>query len=85
VTLEVPVNEAGLERGNLVRVTVVLERKDDVLWLPPQAVRTFEGREFVVVQDGEAQLRVDVKVGIESEDRVEIEEGLTEGQIVIGQ
>jgi multidrug efflux pump subunit AcrA (membrane-fusion protein) len=85
VTLEVTVDEAGLERGDLVRVTVVLERKDDVLWLPPQAVRTFEGREFVVVQDGEAQLRVDVKVGIESEDRVEIEEGLTEGQIVIGQ
>jgi len=68
-----------------VRITVVLERKEDVLWLPPQAIRTFEGRKFVVVQEGEGQLRVDVKVGIESEDRVEIEEGLTEGQIVIGQ
>jgi multidrug efflux pump subunit AcrA (membrane-fusion protein) len=66
-------------------VNVVLERKDDVLWLPPQAIRTFEGRKFVVVQEeGEAQRRVDVKVGIESEDRVEIEEGLTEGQVVIG-
>jgi hypothetical protein len=38
----------------------------------------------VVVQDGESQRRVDVKVGIESTDRVEIEEGLTEGQIVVG-
>jgi multidrug efflux pump subunit AcrA (membrane-fusion protein) len=64
---------------------VVLERKDDVLWLPPQAIRTFEGRRFVVVQEGDAQIRVDVKVGIESEDRVEIEEGLSEGQVVIGQ
>lgn len=85
ITLEVTAGEAGYERGNLVRITVVLERKDDVLWLPPQAVRTFEGRKFVVVQEGEAQLRVDVKVGIQSEDRVEIEEGLTEGQVVIGQ
>jgi len=85
VTLERPPGEAGLERGDLVRVTVVLERKDGVLWLPPQAIRTFEGRRFVVVQDGEAQLRVDVKVGIRSEDRVEIEEGLEAGQIVIGQ
>jgi RND family efflux transporter MFP subunit len=74
-----------LALGDLQRVTVVLERKDNVLWLPPQAIRTFEGRKFVVVQEGDAQLRVDVKVGIESEDRVEIEEGLTDGQIVVGQ
>ena len=85
ITLETPLDEIGLERGDLVRVNVVLEQKDGVLWLPPQAIRTFEGRDFVVVQDGEAQLRVDVKVGIESEDRVEIEEGLTEDQTVIGQ
>ncbi len=85
ITLEVTADEGGYARGDLIRITVVLERKDDVLWLPPQAVRTFEGRKFVVVQEGEGQLRVDVKIGIESEDRVEIEEGLTEGQIVIGQ
>ncbi|NLE46137.1 MAG: HlyD family efflux transporter periplasmic adaptor subunit [Chloroflexi bacterium] len=76
---------AGYEQGDLVRVTVVLERKDNVLWLPPQAIRTFEGRKFVVIQEGDAQRRVDVKVGIESEDRVEILEGLTLGQVIIGQ
>jgi RND family efflux transporter MFP subunit len=85
VTLETPASEARFELGDLARMTVVLERKDDALWLPPQAIRTFEGRKFVVVQEGDAQLRVDVKVGIESEDRVEILEGLTEGQVVIGQ
>jgi multidrug efflux pump subunit AcrA (membrane-fusion protein) len=73
-----------LEVGDLMTIEVVLEQKDDVLWLPPQAVRTFEGRKFVVVQDGELQRRVDVKIGIEGEDRVEIEEGLTEGQLVVG-
>lgn len=85
VTLETPASEANFELGDLARLTVVLERKDNALWLPPQAIRTFEGRKFVVVQEGDAQLRVDVKVGIESEDRVEILEGLTEGQVVIGQ
>ena len=84
VSLDMAAVGDELELGDLVRITVVLERKDDVLWLPPVAIRTFEGREFVVVQDGEAQRLVDVKVGIESEDRVEIEEGLTEGQIVLG-
>jgi RND family efflux transporter MFP subunit len=75
----------NLELGDLVRVTVLLERKQDVLWLPPQAIRTFEGRRFVVVQEGDAQRRVDVTLGVQGEDRVEIEEGLAEGQIIIGQ
>jgi len=76
---------ASYRVGDLVHVTVLLERKDDVLWLPPQAIRTFEGRKFVVVQQDGGQVRVDVKIGIEGKDRVEIEEGLSEGQIVIGQ
>lgn len=85
VALDLSGRSVDFELGDLTRVTVILEEKDDVLWLPPQAVRTFEGRRFVVIQDGEAQRRVDVKVGIEGEDRVEIEDGLTEGQVVIGQ
>jgi multidrug efflux pump subunit AcrA (membrane-fusion protein) len=83
ITLDIDPEEAGLSEGDLVRVTVVLEQKADVLWLPPQAIRTFEGRRFVVVQEDGFQQRVDVKVGIEGDDRVEIEEGLKEGQIVV--
>ncbi|MGQ9904678.1 MAG: efflux RND transporter periplasmic adaptor subunit [Anaerolineae bacterium] len=71
------------EMGDLVRVNVVLERVAEAIWVPPQAVRTFEGRTFVVIQEGEAQRRVDVKVGITGEDRVEILEGLQEGQVVV--
>lgn len=84
IALEDDPRDLGLDDGDLVRIEAVLERKADVLWLPPQAVRTFDGRRFVVVQDGEAQRRVDVKVGIESEDRVEIEDGLSLGQVIIG-
>ncbi|NJN83247.1 MAG: hypothetical protein HC802_13820 [Caldilineaceae bacterium] len=77
--------DKGFELGDLVRVTVELERKDDVLWLPPQALRVFDGRRFAVLQDGDTQRRIDVNVGIETPDRVEVEEGLEEGQTVIGQ
>jgi HlyD family secretion protein len=83
IMLDVDPGEAGLSEGDLMRVTVVLEQKDDVLWLPPQAIRIFEGRRFVVVQEDGFQQRVDVKIGIEGEDRVEIEDGLIEGQIVV--
>lgn len=73
----------NLGLGDLVRVVVVLEKKDKVLWLPPQAIRKFEGRQFVVVQDTTGQRRVDVKVGIVADDRVEILDGVTEGQVVV--
>ncbi len=85
ITLDQSAAEVGFKLGDLVRATVELERKADVLWLPPQAIRVFGGRRFAVLQDGDAQRRVDVKVGIETQDRVEIEEGLEEGQVVIGQ
>jgi hypothetical protein len=74
-----------LELGDLGRVVVVLEEKQDVLWLPPEAIRTFQGRKFVVVQEEDRQRRVDVRIGIESRERVEIVEGLEDGQIVVGQ
>jgi multidrug efflux pump subunit AcrA (membrane-fusion protein) len=77
------VADSGYELGDLVKVTVVIQRKEDTLWVAPQAIRTFEGRQFVVLQDGNAQRRVDVKLGILGEDQIEILSGLTEGQVVV--
>jgi RND family efflux transporter MFP subunit len=74
-----------LEPGELATVIITLEQKDDALWLPPAAIRTFQGRDFVVIQDGSSQRRVDVKLGIKGKDRVEVLEGVQEGQIVVGQ
>jgi len=76
--------DLDLRSGDLVRVTVILERKADVLWLPPAAIRTFSGRKFVVIEEDGRQRRVDVTIGIESADRVEIVEGVEEGQVVVG-
>ena len=75
--------EAGWVMGDRLRLTSELERSEGTLWLPPQAVRTFEGRSFVVIQEGSAQRRIDVRVGIRSDDRVEILDGLDERQVVI--
>ncbi len=72
-----------LNPGDLVRVTIVLEKKDETLWLPPDALRTFQDSHFVIVQDSTGQRRVDVELGIEGQDQVEILQGLEEGQVVV--
>lgn len=86
-TTRVSVDDAaalqGFRLGELVNVTVILESKEDVLWLPPSAIRTFEGRNFVVVQTEGLPKRVDVRLGIKNQERVEILEGLEEGQVVV--
>jgi RND family efflux transporter MFP subunit len=71
--------------GDLASVVITLKRQADALWLPPQAVRTFEGRRFVVIKDGTRQRRQDVRIGIVSSERVEILEGLKEGDVIVGQ
>ncbi|MCL4869819.1 MAG: HlyD family efflux transporter periplasmic adaptor subunit [Anaerolineae bacterium] len=77
--------DVTLTLGELVTVVIVLEEKDDVLWLPPAAIRSFQGRSFVIVQEVGAQRRLDVRRGIETPSRVEILEGVEEGQVVVGE
>jgi RND family efflux transporter MFP subunit len=83
VALDQSPAELGYEAGDMVRLSIILAQKADALWLPLQVVREFEGRYFVIVQDGDGERRVDVKVGIVDDDRIEVTEGLTEGQVVV--
>ena len=83
VTVTMPAGTT-LKMSDILSVTVILETKNGVLWLPPSAIRSFEGRNFVVVQSKDtAPRRVDIKVGLSNEDMVEIVEGLAEGDIVV--
>jgi RND family efflux transporter MFP subunit len=73
----------GFKLGDLVQVTVIMQSKEGVLWLPPAAIRTFEGRNFVVVKTDGLPRRVDVRIGIKNDEKVEILEGVEEGTVVI--
>lgn len=70
--------------GDRMNFTVVIEERDDVLWLPQSAIRQFSGRNFIVVRNEGVQQRVDIRLGLEGDGRVEILEGADEGQTVIG-
>jgi multidrug resistance efflux pump len=68
--------------GEAAAVIFELQRKQNVLWLPPQAIGS-DGRSFVTLQDGNT--RVEIETGLIGTDRVEILNGLSEGQIVLSQ
>ena len=73
-----------LESGEIARISTFTASRKDVLWIPPQGLRTFRARSFVVVKNGDGtESRRDVKTGLQSTDRVEIMDGLKEGDIVV--
>lgn len=76
---------APLALGDAATVSITVDRRENVLWLPPAALRQFQGESFVFVETGGVQRRVNVTLGIQSADRVEIASGLEEGQKVAGQ
>ena len=74
-----------LTLGDAATILVTINSRTDVLWLPPAAIRTFQDQDFVFVESGGVQRRVNVPVGLRSAERVEIVSGLEEGQTVVGQ
>ncbi|MCY4145757.1 MAG: efflux RND transporter periplasmic adaptor subunit [Chloroflexi bacterium] len=70
--------------GDRMNFTVVIDTREDVLTLPASAIRTFSGREFIVVQNEGLQQRVDVRLGLEGGGMVEILQGAEAGQVVVG-
>jgi len=85
VRVELDDDSQPLALNEAATVVIELEIREDVLWLPPAALRTFQGRDFVFIEENGVQRRVDVQLGLHSAERVEIVEGLREEQVVIGQ
>jgi HlyD family secretion protein len=82
VTIQVEKPE-GLLAGMNASVNVVVSQKQNVLWLPAQAVTVRGGRAFVqVLTDGKVEQK-EVQVGLRTAQQVEIVGGLNEGDQVI--
>lgn len=85
VQISLTENEDVLRLGDAATILIKVDARQDVLWLPPAAIRSFQGQDFVFVESGGIQRRVNVVLGLKANDRVEIVSGLEEGQRVIGQ
>jgi macrolide-specific efflux system membrane fusion protein len=84
VTLDSPPSANTYQGGDKVTVIVQLAHKEGALWLPPDAIRSAGGRTFVIINSDSGPKRVDVEIGLQTRDKIEIISGLEEGQIVVG-
>jgi len=84
VVLDVSPSPTTYESGDKVTVNVILASKEDILWLPPEAIRSAGGRTFVIVNSDSGPKRVDIEIGLQTRDMVEVVSGLTDGQVVVG-
>ena len=84
VVMDTPPSASTYQSGDQVTVTVLLASKQDALWLPPDAIRQAGGRTFVIINSDSGPSRVDIEIGLQTRDMVEIVSGLTEGQVVLG-
>ena len=82
--VDVPNPDLTLSTGMTAQTTMVLQAQKNVLTVPSGAVLKGEGRASVLVVDTDNKVqRVPVTLGIQSPDRIEITQGLSEHQSVI--
>lgn len=74
--------ELELEVGDLADLTMILGRKQNVLWLPADAV-TLSDRPAVTIREDGEERRVDIEIGLTTAERVEILSGLEENDVVV--
>jgi len=85
VLIDVPDLPDTVERGTPLSASVILDRRTDAVVIPLAALRTISGRSYVqVVEPDGTKREVDVEVGQMTTTEVEILQGLTPGQKVVG-
>jgi multidrug efflux pump subunit AcrA (membrane-fusion protein) len=82
-TTRVAASLANVADNQLIEVEMPLDTRDNVLWLPPSVIRTFQNRTFVVLDTPDGPRTVDVQLGLRTDERVEIVSGVNEGDVVI--
>lgn len=81
-TVRISAGFTNLEIGQIINVEIVREIRTNVLWLPPEAVQVFRDRMFVVLETPNGQQVINVEIGLQSPERVEIVSGLSVGDVV---
>ena len=73
----------GAQIGMNARVQIVVQKKDDVLLVPTQAIRTVGKRRFVEYMDGNVKRSRNIEIGISTDVETEVVSGLDEGMSIL--
>ncbi len=84
VKIEVDEFPEGTKIGDSAAVKVLLERKENIITLPTRYVSSYSTRRYVrVLNDEGIPEERDVKLGIQSNNEVEIVSGLEAGEVIV--
>ncbi|WP_063891925.1 efflux RND transporter periplasmic adaptor subunit [Paenibacillus sp. Soil787] len=83
IIVGVPDGTEGAVIGTSADITIVVEKRENVIVIPRTGLRSYLGRDYVQVLIGESRKEVDVEKGLVTPTEVEIRTGLKEGQNVI--
>ncbi|NCC49131.1 MAG: efflux RND transporter periplasmic adaptor subunit [Clostridia bacterium] len=72
-----------VKAGVSVRITYVLQQRDDVLVVPRSYINLMSGRRYVNVLEDGIRVEKDVEIGLTTDTEAEIIKGLAEGDLVI--
>jgi RND family efflux transporter MFP subunit len=81
--IEVPNPGFRLKPGLYARVKLTVDRRPNALTVPRGAIADIEGKRGVFMLENQVAKFHEVKTGLQDNERVEILEGLTEGQRVV--
>ncbi|WP_254450499.1 efflux RND transporter periplasmic adaptor subunit [Cohnella herbarum] len=76
---------ANVQHGTPLSASVIVERRENALYIPVAALRKQNSRNYVLVSNADGSKgEVDVELGVQTTTDVEIIKGLREGQKVVG-
>jgi RND family efflux transporter MFP subunit len=81
--IEVPNPGFRLKPGMYARVKLTVDRRPNALTVPRGAIADIEGKRGVFMMENQVAKFHEVKTGLQDNERVEILDGLTEGQRVV--
>jgi len=72
----------GLRPGMNAEVVILVDRKDDVLSVPVQAILEYQGKAHIAYRTPDGYERKEVKLGATNDKFVEVTDGVTPGMVV---
>lgn len=83
VRIEVDDLPEDVKLGESAQVSLILDKREDVIVIPRNLVRNYMGRKYVLVLEDGLKKERDVEVGLETATEAEIMKGLEEGELLI--